>query len=110
MTQGNIFVPLAREPYEKFHRGEKTIEVRNRNSPVARQVLKAITGTRVTLSLGYGTKRRMEGFLGVVFERDNWASCGREIKGPAAVGEVSSFFRPDEPIVAFQVLEAVPIV
>lgn len=108
MKGAHIFVPLARRPFERFEAGTKGVEIRNKHSPVARQVLKAPIYAPVTLSFGYGKARRLYGFLGDVWEAgqgiDHLAPDVLRKADLRELGEATGSFDPDGPIVAFEVL------
>ncbi len=81
-----IFIPLKKQYFEEFERGEKTTEHRHWgrrwNSDNCR------LGRRVTLALGY-TKKRLHGeIVGykksyLVDEIPGWKECYGDSKGPA---------------------------
>lgn len=107
-----IFVPLASEPFWRFAVGTKSVEIRNRDSPVARQVLKALRGTPVTLSRGYGKNQRLTGYLGIVFESgQGLAYLPKTVKDRADLDPKKNvdYFDSEAPIVAFEVLEVRPL-
>lgn len=56
-----LFVPLRREYFEAFERGEKTIEYRMAGGRWNSQTCRV--GRRITLSLGYGKARRLHGVI-----------------------------------------------
>jgi len=65
-----LFIPLKRPYFEAFERGEKTHEYRR---DVPRWSAKNVfPGRPVTLSLGYGKKRRLSGT--VVSRTECWMS------------------------------------
>ena len=102
--QRHIFVPLAREPFDRFAAGWKTVEIRNVGSPVERQVRKAKPGTPVTLSCGYGKARRMKGSLGSSIWADDLTELSLLVVERAAVNIVeASHYVKSGPIVAFEV-------
>lgn len=86
--------------------GAKTVEVRNFDSPVARQVLKDTTsGREITLSHGYGKKNRLAGRLGRVAMVASAEHLPQWVKDGAAVdfSKPSKFFDGSAKIVAFEV-------
>ena len=99
-----IFVPLAQEPWSRFAQGFKSVEVRNRGSPVAHQVRKAPGGTPVTLRLGYSGTREIQGRLGGVWEVDRWNDLPEDVQRRADVRLHDAWFDEDKPIVAFEVI------
>ena len=56
-----LFIPLRREYFEAFERGEKTIEYRKLGPRWNEETCRL--GRRVTLSLGYGKQRRLYGVV-----------------------------------------------
>jgi hypothetical protein len=83
-----LFIPLKKEFFEAFERGEKSEEFRlygnrwnEKNCPLGRSVV---------LSCGYGKSRRLGGFI-FNFRKDyspeslpGWTACYGDKKGPAA--------------------------
>lgn len=59
MTERPLFIPLNREYFEAFERGEKTTEYRVYGPRWNERT--CTIGRRVTLSLGYGKQRRLTG-------------------------------------------------
>jgi len=59
LNTGPLFVPLKREYFEAFARGEKTVEWRREGPKWNRGTCRV--GRRVTLSLGYQGRRRLFG-------------------------------------------------
>lgn len=59
-----LFIPLCREWYERFERGEKTTEFRAYGPRWNERA--CVPGRRVTLSCGYGKKRRIGGTIKAV--------------------------------------------
>lgn len=61
METTHLFIPLNKEHYEAFERGEKSEEYRH---PCGRFNEKTCpNGRSVTLSCGYGPARRMHGYV-----------------------------------------------
>jgi len=58
---GALFIPLRREYFEAFERGEKVTEYRMHGPRWNEKTCKI--GRRVTLSLGYGKQRRLTGTI-----------------------------------------------
>lgn len=56
-----LFIPLKREYFEAFERGEKTEEYRKHCGPWNAQTCQV--GREVVLSLGYGKSRRLRGVV-----------------------------------------------
>lgn len=54
-----LFIPLAREWFEKFKSGEKRVEYRFHNARWNRRTCRV--GRAVTLSLGYSKRERLHG-------------------------------------------------
>lgn len=99
-----IFVPLAREPFERFESGIKTVEVRNQDSPVAAQVRKASRGDPVLLRLGYSGPRELNRSLGRAWagplaEMPEWA-----VRGAALPEGPTRFFDRDGFLLCFEAL------
>lgn len=99
-----VFVPLAAEPWARFARGSKTVEVRNATSPVAAQVRKASPGSPVLLRLGYSGDRNLHGALGRVWEGPfahlpSWAAHGADVDWSKA----SPYFDVGARLLAFEV-------
>lgn len=69
MAEKPLFVPLTRRWFEQFERGEKTTEFRLYGARWNERTCRI--GRAVTLSLGYGTKRRLTGVV-----------CRFELVGP----------------------------
>lgn len=100
-----VFVPLAREPFEKFESGLKWVEVRNQDSPVAAQVRKADNGDPVLLRLGYSGPRELNRALGrqwagPLAEMPEWAVRGAAL-GP---GPTNRYFDRDGFLLCFEAL------
>lgn len=83
-----LFIPLKREFFEAFERGEKTEEFRLYGARWNERTCRI--GRRVTLSLGYGKARRLTGQI-VTFVRDDsplrlpgWFECYGILGAPAA--------------------------
>lgn len=84
----DLFVPLKRQFFEAFERGEKSVEYRiygPRWNELTCQI-----GRMVTLSLGYGKRRRLRGVI-TDFRRDDdpgsipgWSVCYGTTNKPAA--------------------------
>lgn len=107
MTGKPIFVPLAKEPFLKFERGTKSFEIRQLQSPVAKQVCRFDNngGHPVVLSYGY-SGRRLHGDLGTRYFTDHGLrGLTPETIRKADLGEQPDprFFDPFRPIVAFEV-------
>lgn len=101
-----IFVPLNTAPYEKFKARMKRVEIRERDSPVARQVLKDPTvGRLVVLSHGYKRDGRITGFLGEVWSVGQGYLLPDHVLDLACLGDPErGLFDPDGPLVAFEVI------
>jgi len=56
-----LFIPLKREFFEAFERGEKTTEYRKHGGPWNGKTCRV--GREVVLSLGYGQQRRLRGVI-----------------------------------------------
>jgi hypothetical protein len=101
-----IFVPLAAEPFDKFERGTKEIEIRQAGSPVAKQVFRSDVGGGhpVILSRGY-SGRRLCGTLGTRYVADRLDGLTPDTLRRADLGDPASsrFYHPAKPIVAFEV-------
>lgn len=102
---GRIFVPLAREPFQRFESGIKWVEVRNQDSPVAAQVRKASRGDDVLLRLGYSGKRELNRSLGRAWagplaEMPEWAVRGAAL----GTGPTSPYFDGDGFLLCFEAL------
>lgn len=101
-----VFVPLATDPWTRFARGSKTVEVRNARSPVAAQVRKASAGAPVLLRLGYSGERNLRGTLGRIWEGRRasmpaWACDGADVDWTTQPGP---FFDAAGPLLAFEVI------
>ena len=102
-----VFVPLATEPFANFAMGAKTVEIRNLDSPVARQVIKDTShGRPVNLSHGYGTKNRLAGQLGRVEAVASAGHFSEWVRAGAALDFTtdSPFFNGSGQLLAFEVL------
>ncbi len=101
-----LFVPLYNEPYWRFGRGSKTVEVRQLGARWNRRTV--YTGRPAVLSRGYSTPDRATGCVGrvgvgpCVRELPTWAKAGADLRD---VQVVSRFFDPDLPVIAFEVLD-----
>jgi len=56
-----LFIPLLREPFEWFEHGTKRVEMRRYGKGWNEKTCRI--GRRVTLSCGYGKKRRLQGVI-----------------------------------------------
>lgn len=101
-----LFVPLCSDPYYRFKRGSKWVEIRNAKGRWNPKQVK--TGRPALMRRGYSTPDEFRGVLGrVAFvqqfsELPAWAVWGANLREG---DERSGFFDPDEPIVAFEVLQ-----
>jgi hypothetical protein len=83
-----LFIPLKREFFEAFERGEKTTEYRKYGPRWNERT--CTVGREVTLSLGYGNKHRLYGRIAgysTAFRPGHlpgWSRCYGEYDGPAA--------------------------
>src|SRR5688500_16839945 len=110
-----IFVPLATAPYDAFKAGTKDVEVRRRDSPVAKQVLRSAGSMRmVVLSKGYSKRARLQRGLGEVWEAESLLGLPDEVLQRAGLmtkgdGRSAGTLRPSAfnidlgPVVAFEV-------
>lgn len=82
-----LFIPLKREFYEAFRRGDKIWEYRRAGGPWNPRTCPP--GRRVVLSLGYGKAHRTPGFIFATKESMEpvrtaaWRACYGANKGPA---------------------------
>jgi hypothetical protein len=60
-TDKALFIPLMREPFEWFEQGSKRVEMRQYGPRWNERTCRI--GRRVTLSLGYGKRRRLGGVI-----------------------------------------------
>ncbi len=67
-----LFIPLKREYYEAFRKGEKKVEYRKYGPRWNERV--AYRDRRVVLSLGYGRKHRLFGKIDWCFKEDDMKS------------------------------------
>lgn len=102
-----IFVPLASDPFWRFKKGSKGVEVRAFQSPVARAVRNHDMGTPVNLRRGYSTSDNIWGRLGLWVIADNVESLPVEFRIAADLPEQrrTDYYDPDQKVVAFQVLD-----
>lgn len=102
-----IFVPLASDPFWRFKRGSKGVEVRALDSPVARAVLNHDMGTPVNLRRGYSTPDNLWGRLGLWVLADRVADLPVEFRIAADLPEqrTADYYDADKPVLAFQVLD-----
>lgn len=83
-----LFIPLKKEYYEAFDRGEKTTEYRLYGLRWNGVTCKL--GRSVVLSCGYGKSRRIKGIINsfsieyITFKIPGWIECYGAEKGPAA--------------------------
>jgi hypothetical protein len=88
-TEKPLFIPLKREFFEAFERGEKTEEYRPMGPRWNHETCRH--GREVVLSLGYGKGRRLRGKIVAftvhhrAFELPGWVECYGDRKGEAAV-------------------------
>ena len=79
MSEKPLFIPLKREFFEAFERGEKTVEYRVLGPRWNAQTCRI--GRPVVLSLGYGKARRLHGrvsWFGIDYspqDRPGWVAC-----------------------------------
>lgn len=100
-----IFVPLKSEPFWKFWHKTKTVEIRARDSPVARAVLNHDQGTPVLLRRGYNTLDEMIGELGLFVLADCLEALPLEFRIAANLSGVNlDYYDDSKPVLAFQVL------
>lgn len=101
-----LFVPLYNDPYWRFARGSKTVEVRQLGPRWNRRTVYA--GRPVVLSRGYSTPDRARGCIGRVARASSvpdlphWAKAGADLRD---VQEVLPYFDPDSQVIAFEVLD-----
>ena len=83
-----LFIPLRKEFFEAFERGEKMVEYRLYGKRWNGDSCKL--GRAVVISCGYGKHRRLDGFINDFWVDDNpetlpgWVNCYGVGKGPAA--------------------------
>lgn len=92
MSKKPLFIPLKRQYFEAFERGEKIAEYRKHGPRWNRETCQP--GRPVTLSLGYGKARRLYGYVCGFRKLDNtkaidgWRDCYGDYIGPAARIEI----------------------
>jgi hypothetical protein len=90
-----LFIPLKREWFEAFERGDKTEEFRPAVSRWSATICRI--GRPVVLSLGYGKQRRMHGTI------TGWRECG-----PDAHPAIRSVYPTGDRFVAIKITTANP--
>ncbi len=107
MGRRRVFVPLRSAPFERFRAGTKTVEVRDLQSPVAKQVRSAGPGTLVLLRRGYSTTDELRGKLGRVWESRDLSGLPPEVLEMADLEglDPSQYFDAHKPVLAFEVIQ-----
>lgn len=101
-----IWMPVDVEPWRKYESGEKTVEIRNEVSPVARQVLKDPSpGRAIEVALGQSGVQRRWRVLGRVYHGPvsglpDWVRRGAAVNWT----QRSAFFDAAGTLVCFEVL------
>lgn len=99
------FIPLNDDPFRRFLGETKEFEIRNVDSPVARQVLKledSDSPQACILSRGYAKTWRLKASIGVVYIEDRLADLDEDVLRLADIpaGAERRFIDPDAEVMA----------
>jgi hypothetical protein len=101
-----LFVPLYGDPFFRFARGTKTVEIRQRKGPWNPGQVRV--GRRVRLRRGYSTPDELHGtirrvaFVDSYWDLPSWATLGADL------GDPPRFFDRYAPLVAIEIPDAYP--